>query len=271
MIKKLTPAQKNSLKSFRDKWLKIGLCTDPVDLDLAKKSMVKVYKCAGLVCPEKFLFFDSPVAAFKKMSKLPTSDFCLGSMSAPWLSQYDVFISFGLELPQIEGLLSAAQTCGWFIPFDDLVVLIDRPCAIHMVDGELHNESGPAVSYRDGFHVWSIQGRRVNEQIVMNPQTQSIDDINSEQNEEIKRIRIERFGWANYLRDVNAKEIDRRTNDIEFTEESLYHAGDMKILVCVCPSTGKVFSLEVDPATLTCSEAQKYLSSGLSERIISAS
>ena len=116
-----------------------------------------------------------------------------------------------------------------------------------------------------------INGVLVDEQIVMRPETQTVEQISKEENAEIKRIRAERYGWNRYLSGINAERIDKRRNDIEGTREYLYSADDMKILLCVCPSTAKVFSLEVDGSVTTCEQAQNYLSSGLSGRIISAS
>jgi hypothetical protein len=42
----------------------------------------------------------------------------------------------------------------------------------------------------------------------MSPATQTIEQINDDKNQEIKRIRIERFGWQKYLEAVNADILD---------------------------------------------------------------
>ena len=271
-ITKLTDEQIAMLPAFVDKWVnEIGLNTDPADFEATKHYMKDVYKAGGLTCPGEFTEFRSPREAMRNSVK-GLGEFCFGSMDAHWLSHYDTFMHFGLDLPQTVGLIEVAKVCGWFAPYDKAVVLTDRPCEIHRRGIQLHNEEGPSVLYRDGFCVWSLNGVRVDEQIVMRPETQTTDQIRSEQNEEVKRIRIERYGWEKYLDDVGAKEIDSRKNPIELTNEILYKTDDgMKILVCACPSTAKVFSLEVDPEIMTCEDAQDYLSSGLSSRIISAS
>ena len=101
-----------------------------------------------------------------------------------------------------------AKTCGWWSPHEDYCAIQDRPCKIAMVNERLHNEEGPSVMYRDGFSVWSLNGVRVNEQIVMRPETQTLDQIHQEKNEEVRAIRIERYGWVKYLEDVGAKPIN---------------------------------------------------------------
>ena len=148
-----------------------------------------------------------------------------------------------------------------------------KPTALHFNDNDqLSNESGMACQFGDNWGCWIINGVTVDEQIVMHPETQTLKQIGDEQNEEIKRIRIERYGFADYLAEIEAKLIDRRTNDVEGTKELLYKAGDdMTILLCMCPSTGKDFFLEVKNDITTCVEAQDYISGGRASRIISAS
>ena len=128
--------------------------------------------------------------------------------------------------------------------------------------GRLHCENGPALAYPDGFSIWSINGVRVDEQIVMRPETQSLEQLRSEQNAEIKRVRIERFGWLKYLKKNKATVLDFRRNEIEQTDESLMRCDDSTVFIGACPSTGRIYPLEVPPDTRTCDQAQRYLCSG---------
>jgi hypothetical protein len=135
----------------------------------------------------------------------------------------------------------------------------------------LHNTSGPAIVYPDGWEIYAIGGVRVDEQVVVRPETQTMDQIRKERNAEVKRIRIERYGWSRYLDEINAVVLDQRLNDIEVTREVLMRSPEGEtVLVCACPSTGKLFSLEVPPTISTCEEAQNFLSGGLSTRIVNA-
>ncbi len=135
----------------------------------------------------------------------------------------------------------------------------------------LHNDSGPAIEYRDGWKIWCINNVQLDEQIVMRPETQTIEQINGEQNAEIKRIRLNRYGWHRYLKEINAKVVHHRRNDIEQTEEALMRCGEMQVLVAACPSTGKIFSLEVPPTVETCEQAQHWLRGERSGFLIGAS
>lgn len=135
----------------------------------------------------------------------------------------------------------------------------EPPAEIHREDGLLHNESGPAVAFRDGWNHWSISGVTVDEQIVMSPKTQAIEQIRKEENEEVRRIRIERFGWARYLDEANASVVELRRNDVEGTDEALMSCDKMKVLVCACPSTGRIYGMEVPVDLENCQQAQNWL------------
>ena len=62
-IETLTPEQESKLSLYRDKWLKIGLSTEPLDFERAKAAATKCYELAGLNPPQYFLHFQSPYAA----------------------------------------------------------------------------------------------------------------------------------------------------------------------------------------------------------------
>ena len=125
----------------------------------------------------------------------------------------------------------------------------------------LHCDTGPALVWGD-FTVWFIHGVVVNEQIVMRPETQTPDQIlKDERNEEVRRVRMERYGMVRLME--HSVTLDRRDNDVECTKEVLIKIGDMKFLVCHCPSTGRVYHLQVPFGDVaTCEQAQRWLWQG---------
>ena len=193
---------------------------------------------------------------------------------AGWLSFYDYFKqAAGLDeqTQRLAGLWKVAQSAGWWLPHQNICWISERHNILNRNDrGQLHCEDGPALAYPDGFCIWSINGVRVGEQIVMRPETQCASDISAEQNAEVKRVRIERFGWTRYLRDVKARVIEHVTNAVSNTDESLMDCDGMRVLVCSCPSTARVYSLEVPGDCPSVEQAQNYLSGGRSRRIIVA-
>ena len=191
---------------------------------------------------------------------------CWGQHDVSWLAFYDYFnneLGLKKQTAKLTGLWNISQAGGWWWPFKGAVIMTDRPCALHRDgNGRLHNESGMALEYRDGWGIYAIGGVRVDEQIVLHPETQTVEQIKKEGNAEIKRIRIERFGWDKYLAAIEATVIDHRHNPLENTAEALVRAADgMTVLLPTC-KTGRMFALEVPPNTRTCEEAQNYLHSG---------
>jgi hypothetical protein len=125
-------------------------------------------------------------------------------------------------------------------------------------EARIHSETGPAVSFSSGWNVWAVNGVRVDEQIVLHPETQTLEQINQEENEEVKRIRITRYGWINYLREVGASVLDTVQAPGGWME-ALMQTKDFKVLCTYDPSTGRPYALEVDDSCATCEQAQNYL------------
>ena len=140
-----------------------------------------------------------------------------------------------------------------------IVMLCERPQAIRRdAEGRLHSEDSPAVDF-GAWKLWFLGGIRVDEQIVMRPETQTVAQIDKEDNADVRAIRIQRFGWPRYLRETNAKEIDSRENLIEGTLEALYETPDgARRLVATCPS-GKVVDMGCPQEITTCEAAQRWI------------
>jgi hypothetical protein len=107
------------------------------------------------------------------------------------------------------------QSACWWYPHKDFLMVCERPRQIHreLTDPNrprgwgshrLHNDSGAAVSWGDGWGVYSIHGVRVTQQIVEAPQTLTVHQIEIEKNAEVRRIMIDRYGPKRYLADSGA-------------------------------------------------------------------
>src|SRR3990167_9893640 len=62
LIDKLTPDHEAKFSEYIEKWIKIGLCTDPADRPTAEKAIVESYKLAGLDPPKKIVWCGSPLS-----------------------------------------------------------------------------------------------------------------------------------------------------------------------------------------------------------------
>ena len=61
-IEKLTFEQENLIPFYRDKWVRIGLSTDPADRKQAEYGIIESYRSAGLKPPKKIVWCGSPLS-----------------------------------------------------------------------------------------------------------------------------------------------------------------------------------------------------------------
>lgn len=174
------------------------------------------------------------------------------------------------ETEPLTGLLRLCRSANWALPYSKICWVSDRHNIVATDEaGRLHCENGPALAYRDGWSQWYIHGVAVTEQIIMSPETQTIAEIHADTNEERRRIRIERYTWERYLKDSGAEVVDQRHNDRDNQEEVLYVTSTGLKRFCVQdPTTTRKYALGVPRETLTCEEAQTWMSHGLDKLAI---
>jgi hypothetical protein len=84
-------------------------------------------------------------------------------------------------------------------------VVSERLNSINLKNGLLHNESGPALDYRDGTEIWSLNGVRVPKEIVLaSPDDIDPKIITKEPNAEIRREIVRKIGIERILTACNA-------------------------------------------------------------------
>jgi hypothetical protein len=72
----------------------------------------------------------------------------------------------------------------------------------------LHRVDGPAVSWADGWRLYSVHGHLTPEWIIEHPHAITVAAIEQEHNAEVRRIMPERYGWARYITDCGAQIVD---------------------------------------------------------------
>jgi hypothetical protein len=106
--------------------------------------------------------------------------------------------------------MTVAQHAGWWWPMTGGVVITERPVRLERdTDGRLHSGTGMAIGYPDGWGVYAWHGMRVSAQIIEAPETLTVAQIRDEENAEVRRVMLERFGMDRYLRESGATVIDR--------------------------------------------------------------
>jgi hypothetical protein len=111
------------------------------------------------------------------------------------------------------------QAACWWWPHKDFVMVCERPTEIHRElnragvqrgwgSHRLHCDDGPAVAWPDGWGVYSVHGVRIpfwKRYIVENPERISVAEIEAETNAEIRRVMLNKFGAARYVKESGAK------------------------------------------------------------------
>ena len=282
-----TKKDEERLDTFCQKYNK--LLTEQAPFEDIESIVHEVWNKLGYPSP-RVILTDTPMHAYNIVREAGIKDpNKFNTYFAIWFNSYSAMFEWakenGEDIPddELDRFIKWTVCCP-AIFYDDDEVYVSRSIKGLKVDENqrLHCEDGPAMELHDEHseleeecNMWFINGVEVTKQIVMSPETQTIGDIAGEINEEIKRIRIDRYGWSRFLEEIDSIMIDENKNDIEGTKEYLFTADlgntTIKAMLCICPSTGKEFVLEIDPSVETCEEAQSWLSNGLSKRIISAS
>ncbi|WP_198653711.1 DUF6745 domain-containing protein [Actinocorallia populi] len=135
-----------------------------------------------------------------------TLDAVLGQHDAPWL---ELFASLD-RLAPLHGPAEVAASAGWWWPYENLVILSERPVELHRDEpGRLHNGDGPALSYSDGFALHAWRGMPIPPGFLDTLSGLTAHRILAEENAELRRVMLERFGYDRYLAEAGAQPLHR--------------------------------------------------------------
>lgn len=138
--------------------------------------------------------------------------------------QLELFIQF-VDLAEVQDIMKKYQiaefvaltnSCGWYWTFDKVCVLTERPTEFHTEqvnreltnEYQLHNEIGPAISYRDGWSIYAWHGVTVPDYVILDPGSISLKSIQRQRNIELRRILLERYGFERFIMDSGAIPVD---------------------------------------------------------------
>lgn len=207
-------------------------------------------------------------AAFISSASDMRQESIYGQHDAGWAAFYTYLrVECGLveETEPLTGLLRLCRSANWALPYSKICWVSERHNIVKVdTDGRLHCPDGPALAYPDGWSRWYINGVAVDEQIVMRPETQTIEQIHGDDNTERRRVRIERYGWERYLDTSGSVKVHARWNERDQQQEILYKTPDGRKRIKVSdPSTGRKYVLGVPAEINDCQAAQDWMSHGL--------
>ena len=191
-----------------------------------------------------------------------------GSHDAGCLSYYDyLYQVVGLQCCEpLTGLIDLAQFCGWWAPYRNMAILQHRHCELHKnAQGQLHNPSGLAVKYRDGWGIYRLNGVAVPASIVQTP-AELLDPmlVLTESNVEIRREIIRKIGVERLVKKIGGTVVDR-WEEYELIEITIPNTEFKKAhyLKMKNPSTGTYHIEGVPPTIKTIQEALSWRIGGL--------
>jgi len=115
----------------------------------------------------------------------------------------------GLRLPPHEAY-EAWERCtkngGFRLVHEKFCMVSDFPERLRVDEqNRPHCSDGPSHRWRDGWELYHWHGVAVTEQIVMQPETLTAQQIANEPNAEVRRVMIERMGAVKYLQQAGAE------------------------------------------------------------------
>ena len=143
-------------------------------------------------------------------------------------------------------------------------IISDRPEVLLVDDfNRPHCEDGPFCRWRDGFSLFSIHGVRVPAWVVLHPERITPTLIFEEENAEVRRIMMERYGVERLLDRASQIDFDFQIVDAKKNiriPRGLYQFPDgSRWLFVTDGSTERCYTLAAPPTAQTCREAHEAI------------
>ena len=127
----------------------------------------------------------------------------IGAHELSWLGTYEYLremLGLREETAPLAGLWLLAKSVGWLQPHRATCWLAERPsCLRGDARDRMHDASGPALRYPDGWSVWAWKGVEVPCWIIERPDAISLEAIDAEANVQVRRCMIEIMTPARYV------------------------------------------------------------------------
>ncbi|MGW8762830.1 DUF6745 domain-containing protein [Streptomyces sp. NPDC055815] len=121
-------------------------------------------------------------------------DAVLGQHDAAWLAAFDG------QGTRLAGLTTVAGHAGWWWPYENAVVICERPVELHRDEaGRLDRGDGPALAFADGFALHAWRGMPVPAEFLAGLADLTPERIREEENAELRRVMLEYYGYDRYL------------------------------------------------------------------------
>jgi len=187
-----------------------------------------------------------------------------GAHDGDWLGAYAFLLeecSFGLARG-LAPLMELARHCGWWLPLREVALASERPAEIHVADGRLHCDGGPALRFRDGTCYWCLEGVEVRRRVAETPATEfPVEWWEREQNAAVRQVIQRKIGLEDLEMVSQSVILDRAVVTIAGVRHPYAllaihsHRRPRKALQMLNPSTGETHHERVPPQVETARQA----------------
>src|SRR3990167_7727693 len=122
-----------------------------------------------------------------------------GNVDVFWQAYYLFPMSIGIkykdfEIMTLNNFFELSKKIGFIWYFKGICFISDRPIHIHRKGIQLHHESEPAISFKDGYSIWCLHGVNVPRKLVETPKEKlDIEFFKNEKNADIKAEFIRKY------------------------------------------------------------------------------
>jgi hypothetical protein len=159
---------------------------------------------------------DNILAKVRSLKMEYVNSYLYGSLEAYWIA-WTLFPHLYIrpmhtdeQMILVRHWENLARNCFWWYPFEGACFVCDRPTFIGKDErGRMHNMTGAACSFSDGWKMYYVHGVEVPMYVIEHPEQIKVDKIQAERNVEVRRTMIERYdslhGNGSFILDVGAK------------------------------------------------------------------
>ena len=157
------------------------------------------------------------------------------------------------------------KDCDWILPFEKICIVCDRPTKLSFDnENRLHAEGKPAISFADGYSLYSYHGVTLPEKYgKVHPKEWQAKWLLEETNAELRRVLIQGIGYSRICQDLQAIELDSWQEYTLLTIESDIDIESIYLLKMTCPSTGYIHALRVPPDINSARDAIRWVNWGI--------
>ena len=187
----------------------------------------------------------------------------LGQYNLKWVAFYLYYNLLGARFDEntLKALfLSAAvaQSCCWWWPFENIVIICDRPKVEWDNDEQIHAIEKPAIKFRDGWSLYAFHGTTIPKEWGEKKEDEWEPEwLLKTDNQEYRRILVEVCGYEKIMHKLNSELIDA-VDSMELRRIVNIDVEAVLLLKVKCPSTNAFYCLRVPPYMRNCETARQW-------------